>query len=121
MGMSAKEKNFYRRSGLGFARFEEAQANKFIDHLKTQVRDKKTWELEEFTDKPMEVIPARLMDFYFESDDEGEVKFSFRGQFSKLRATRSLSHRCGLGGRECKMRVNRPEAVSTWGAGWAWG
>jgi hypothetical protein len=86
MGMSAKEKNFYRRSGLGFARFEEARENKFIDHLKTKVRDKKAWELEEFSDKPMEVIPARLMDFYFESDDEGEVKFSFRGQFSKLGA-----------------------------------
>lgn len=86
MGMSGKEKNFYRRSGLGFARFEKARENKFIDHLKTQVRDKEAWELEEFTDQPMEVIPARLMDFYFESDDEGEVKFSFRGRFSKLGA-----------------------------------
>jgi hypothetical protein len=86
LGMSGEEKNFYQRSGLGFAHFEKAQENKYTDHIKTKVWDEKAWELEEFADQPMEVIPARLMDFYFESDDKGEVKFSFRGQFSKLGA-----------------------------------
>ncbi len=84
VGLSGKERGFESRSGIGFAKFEQAQKNKNPSVMKSTVLDKEgQWEMEEFSLLPLEVIPARLTNFYFETDSVEGVPFRFTGIFSE--------------------------------------
>jgi len=82
IGLGGEQEGFEARSGLGFARFERAQENKNPNVFKSTDVGEKQWEVEEFADSPMKIIPPRLMNFYFESDQKAGVAFRFSGAFA---------------------------------------
>ncbi|MDQ2697051.1 MAG: NF038122 family metalloprotease, partial [Pseudomonadota bacterium] len=83
VGLDSAVEGLRRRSGLGFARFAAAARNPRPTVLKPATVQGKPWEQEEFARKPLEVLPPRLLDFYFESDAVAGPKFRFRGAFSR--------------------------------------
>jgi hypothetical protein len=72
-------KGFEKRSAVGFARFAAPLKNPDPTVLEsTNPEDQKPWEELGLPTEPMEVIPARLMDLYLESEETGGPRFRFR-------------------------------------------
>jgi hypothetical protein len=78
LAFQTKTKGFENRSAIGVARFESASKNRNPMLLKTpDTYGKDTWEEFIPNKNPMDIIPARLSGFYFESEDVNGPKFSF--------------------------------------------
>ena len=68
-GMDIEEEGLSGRLGVGFARFLPAVQNPNPTVMRPLPVEKEAWEEEGFSLEPMRMIPPRLMDFYFESDE----------------------------------------------------
>ena len=77
-GMDIEEEGLTGRLGVGYARFLPAVQNPNPTVMRPLPVEKEAWEEEGFSIEPMKVIPPRLMDFYFESDEIAGPMFNCR-------------------------------------------